>query len=247
MKAGAPERLIVDGKRLDGRALDEMREIEARIGIFKRADGSAMFRFGNTHAVAAVYGPRELHPKFIRDPKKALIRCRYNMAPFSSYERIRPGVSRRSVEISKILKEALSQVVVLEEFPKATIDVFVEILQADASTRCAALNAAVLALADAGIPMTDLISSCAVGKVDGEIVLDVAGVEDNYGEVDMPIAVTPRDGRVVLLQIDGILTVEEFRKALQLAKKGCQKVYEVQKSALLEKYSEEDVNAVRDE
>ncbi|NOZ82039.1 MAG: exosome complex exonuclease Rrp41 [Candidatus Micrarchaeota archaeon] len=240
MKAGAPEKLIIDGKRLDGRGIEEMREIEARIGVLKRADGSAFFRFGNTRALAAVYGPRQLHPKYLQDPKKALIRCKYNMAPFSSYERIRPGVSRRSIEISKILTEALSQVVFVEEFPRAAIDVFVEIIQADASTRCAALNAAALALADAGIPMKDLVSSCAAGKVDGEIILDVAGLEDNYGEVDMPVAMTPRDENIVLLQIDGILTKEEFEKALDLARKGCKKVYEAQKAALKEKYIEVD-------
>ncbi len=233
-----PEKLIVNGKRLDGRALDELRPMEAKVGIFKRADGSAMFRFGNTVAVAAVYGPRALHPKFMQDPQRAILRCRYNMAPFSTEERIRPGTSRRSVEISKIMTDALSQVIFFEEFPKTAIDVFVEILQADSSTRCAALNAASLALADAGIPMQDLIASCSVGKIDGQIVLDVGGIEDNFGDVDIPLAIVPKGRRIVLLQVDGILSRQEFLQALVLANVGLEKVYAKQKEALKGKYVE---------
>lgn len=236
MKKGKPERLIIDGKRLDGRAPEEMREIEAKVGIINRADGSAMFRFGNTIAIAAVYGPRHLHPKHLQDPEKAIINFRYNMVPFSTEDRVRPGLSRRSIEISKIIKEALEQAVCVEEFPRTVIDVYVEMIQADGSTRCAALNAASLALADAGVPMKDLVAACAAGKVDGVIVLDVNGKEDNYGEVDLPVAMIPRGKKIVLLQMDGELTFEEFEKCLELAKKGCMKVYELQKEVIRNKY-----------
>jgi exosome complex component RRP41 len=236
MKKGRPERLIIDGKRLDGRGLEEFREIEAKIGIISKADGSAMFRFGNTIAVAAVYGPRPMFPKHLQDPEKAVINFRYNMAPFSTEERVKPGVSRRSVEISKVLKEAVEEAVCVEEFPRTVIDVYVEMLQSDGSTRCAALNAASLALADAGVPMKDLIAACSVGKVEGHIILDVNGKEDNYGEVDMPVAIIPRGNKIVLLQMDGELTPEEFEKCLELAKKGCIKVYEIQKETLRNKY-----------
>jgi exosome complex component RRP41 len=233
-----PESLIVNGKRLDGRSLEEFRPMEAKIGIIRRADGSAYFRFGNTVAIAAVYGPRPIHPKHLQDPEKAIIRCRYNMAPFSTDERVRPGTSRRSVEISKIIGEAIGECVFVEEFPRTVIDVYIEILQADGTTRCTALNAASLALADAGVPMKDLIAACSVGKIDGQIVLDLNSIEDQYGEVDMPFAIIPKNEKVVLLQIDGILTKEEFYKCLELAKNGCLQVYEIQKKALRNKYEE---------
>ncbi|HIQ50284.1 MAG TPA: exosome complex exonuclease Rrp41 [Nanoarchaeota archaeon] len=237
MKKGKPEKLIIDGKRLDGRDLEEMREIEAKIGVISRADGSAMFRFGNTVAIAAVYGPRPMFPKHLQDPEKAVIQFRYNMAPFSCEERVRPGTSRRSVEISKVIREALAEAIWIEEFPRTVIDIYVEILQSDGSTRCAAINAASLALADAGVPLKDLICACSVGKVDGEIVLDVNGKEDNYGEVDMPVAMIPRGEKIVLLQMDGELTFEEFEKCIELAKKGCKKVYELQKEVIRKKYA----------
>lgn len=237
MKKGKPEKLIVDGKRIDGRTPEQIREMEAKIGVISRADGSAMFRFGNTVAIAAVYGPRPMFPKHLQDPEKAVIQFRYNMAPFSTEERVRPGTSRRAVEISKVIKEALTEAVWIEEFPRTVIDVYVEMLQSDGSTRCAAINAASLALADAGVPLKDLVCACSVGKIDGEIVLDINGKEDNYGEVDMPVAIIPREEKIVLLQMDGELTLEEFEKCIELAKKGCKMVYELQKEVIRNKYT----------
>jgi len=235
-KAGKPEKMIINGKRLDGRELEEFRPITVEVGVLKRAGGSAIFRFGDTYALSAVYGPKPMHPKHLQNPQKAVLRCRYSMAPFSTKERVRPGVSRRSVEISKVLNEALSNVLFFEDYPKTGIDVFVEILQAEASTRCAGLNAASLALAEAGVPMRDFISSCSVGKVDGKIVLDVGGIEDNYGDVDMAVATIGSEDKIVLLQLDGIVTKEEFLKMLELARKGCLQIYEKQKEVLKEKY-----------
>jgi len=123
-----------------------------------------------------------------------------------------------------------------------TSDVFVEVLQADAGTRCVGLTAASLALADAGIPMKDLVASCAAGKAGGQVVLDLMKEEDNYGEADVPVAVTPRNKEVVLLQLDGKLSREEFSKAFELAVEGALKVYEVQKQALLGNKTEGDSN-----
>ena len=86
--------------RKDGRKLDEMRPVSAKAGVIPRAQGSAFFKIGNTEAYAAVYGPRELYPKFKQDPQKGLLRCHYNMMPFSgSGDRVRPGGGRRSKEI----------------------------------------------------------------------------------------------------------------------------------------------------
>jgi len=235
-KAGKPEKMFINGKRLDGRGLEEFRPITVEVGVLKRAGGSAIFRFGDTYALSAVYGPKPMHPKHLQDPQKAVLRCRYSMAPFSTHERVRPGVSRRSVEISKVLNEALSNVLFFEDYPKTGIDVFIEILQAEASTRCAGLNAASLALAEAGVPMRDFISSCTVGKVDGKIVLDVGGAEDIYGDVDMAVATIGSEDKIVLLQLDGIATREEFLKMLELARNGCSQIYEKQKEVLKEKY-----------
>ncbi len=242
-KVNAPEKLFVNGKRLDGRDLEEFRKMEVEVGNLKKAMGSATWKFGSTYSLSAVYGPKQFHPKHLQNPQKAILRCRYSMAPFSTEDRARPGPSRRSMEISMVIKQALSSVIFFDDFPKTGIDVFMEVLQADASTRTAALNAASLALADAGVPMKDLITSCAVGKVEGKLVLDLDGPEDMYGDVDLAVAMIGDSDKFVLMQMDGILTRKEFSKLLELAKKGCSQVYEKQKKVLKERYEKGVFNA----
>jgi exosome complex component RRP41 len=229
--------LITKGKRLDGRKADELRPIKIEAGVLNRADGSCYIEWGKNKIIAAVYGPRELHPKHLQDNTQAVLRCRYNMAPFSVDDRKRPGYDRRSVEIGKVICEALERVVFLNYFPTSGIDVFMEVLQADAGTRCASLTAASVALADAGIPMRDLIASCAAGKADDTIILDLMQEEDNCGQGDMPVGYIPDRDEVVLLQLDGEFTKEEFEKAKGYAIEGCKKVYELQKKALKERYN----------
>ena len=230
------EQLIKDGRRIDGRKFDELRQIKIEAGVLKRADGSAYVEWGGNKALAAVYGPREARPRHTQNPTRAIVKCRYNMAAFSVSDRKRQGPDRRSVEISKIMSEALEHVVFTEQFPRASIDVYIEVLQADAGTRCTGLTAASVALADAGIPMRDFVSACAVGKVDGQIVLDLGKEEDNLGDADLPIAIMPRTKEILLLQMDGHLTMEEFNKAVDMGMNACMEIYEMQKEAMRKKY-----------
>jgi exosome complex component RRP41 len=231
-------KLIKNGKRIDGRKADELRPIKMEVGVLKRADGSCYVEWGKNKVIAAVYGPRECFPKHTQNPYKAKLTYKYSMAPFSVDDRKRPGPDRRSQEISKVSREAFEKIVFSEYFPRTAIDIFVEVLQADAGTRCAALTAASVALADAGIPMRDIIVACAAGKVEDEIVLDLNKEEDNYGSADLPIAISPRTGEIHLMQMDGLLSEKEFKKAFDLVIKGCLKVNEIQKEALKRKYGE---------
>lgn len=232
------EKLIKNGKRLDGRGPEDLRPIKIEAGVLERADGSAYLEWGGNKILVAVYGPQECVPRHLGDPYRAVLTYRYNMAPFSVEDRKRPGPDRRSTEISKISKEALSKVVLLEQFPNSMIKVFCEVLQAEAGTRCASLTAASVALADAGIPMRDLVSACAAGKIDGQIVLDLGKKEDNLGEADVPLAITAHDEEIVLLQMDGILSRDEFEQAVELAKKGSKEVYKLQREALKRRYEQ---------
>ena len=226
-----------NGIRLDGRRFDELRPIKIEAGVLKRADGSAYLEWGNNKALAAVYGPREAHPRHMQNPTRALVQCRYNMAPFSVTDRKRPGPDRRSVEISKVISEAFAAVVFAEQFPRTSVDIFIEVLQADAGTRCAGLTAASVALADAGIPMRDLVTSCASGKIGGVVALDLNKDEDNFGEADCPMAIVPRTGEIVLLQMDGHLSYEEFNQAMDLSIGATHKIYEIQRDALRRRYA----------
>jgi exosome complex component RRP41 len=160
------------------------------------------------------------------------------MAPFSVEDRKRPGPDRRSVEISKITSEALQPAVFLENFPRSTIDVFIEVLQAEGGTRCAGITAASVALADAGIPMRDMVVACAAGKANDQVIMDLSEWEDKEGDADLPIAIMPRTGEITLMQMDGHLTSEEFEKAMDLAIKGCKVISEEQKKAIKNRYGE---------
>ncbi len=233
-----PEKFFDEnGLRLDGRRVDEIRPMKIEVGVLSRADGSCYLEWGNNKVLAGVFGPRELHPRRMQRPDTAIVRYRYNMAAFSVEDRIRPGPNRRSTEISKVSREAFEPVVMTHLYPSAVIDVFAEVLQADAGTRTAAINAAAIALADAGIPMKGLVSACAVGKVDGKLVLDLGKEEDNYGDADLPVAMT-QDGDITLIQMDGNLTQDEFKEAMEMVKVGGKQILEIQREALKSKFSQ---------
>ncbi|MEM2727022.1 MAG: exosome complex exonuclease Rrp41 [Archaeoglobaceae archaeon] len=238
-----PDKFIIDGKRLDGRLPDQLRPIKIEVDVLKRADGSCYIEMGKNKVVAAVYGPREAFPRHIQDPSRVVVRYRYNMAPFSVEERKRPGPDRRSVEISKVSKEAFETIIMKELFPRSVVDIFVEVLQADAGSRTACINAASVALVDAGIPVKGMLTSVAVAKVDGTLVLDPMKEEDNFGEADMPFAFLIRGGKIesiALLQMDGRMTRAEIKEAINLAKKGAMEIYNLQREAIMKQFVEEE-------
>lgn len=231
-----PKLIREDGLRHDGRRPDELRPIRMSVGVLNKASGSALVEYGGTKVLVAVHGPREIPQRHLLLPGRAIIRCRYHMLSFSTHERKSPAPSRREIELSKVIREALEPVVISEAFPRTAIDVFIEIINADGGTRTAAVTAASLALADAGIPMRDIVVGVAVGKVDGVLVLDIDEAEDMFGEADMPVAVAPSLGVITLLQLNGVLTREEFDRALKLALSGANLIYEKSREALRNRY-----------
>ncbi len=227
-----------DFKRPSGRALNEMRPMTAKVGVIPNADGSAMFSFGKTIAIAAVYGPRQLHPQHMQDPAAGILRVNYDLLSFSVSDRKKPGPSRRSQEISKMTEWALSPVLDLKDFPNTVIDVQIYILQADAGTRTAGINAASLALAHAGIPMKNLICSVAIGKQDKDMIVDLDKEEEDFeggeGPTDFPLAKIANTDEFTLIQMDGKIPPERVKEVFALANDSCEKIYEVQKKALKE-------------
>jgi len=228
-----------DGLRLDGRSLNEMRPIKIQTGVVERADGSAFIEWGANKIMVAVY-VREAYPKHAQNIDRAIVKARYNMSGYSVEERKRPGPDRRTMEISKVISEALSSAIVLEKLPRAEVDVFIQVLEADAGTRIASLTASSVAVADAGVPMRDLVVGCTAGKAGGKVVLDLSKDEDNFGDADIPMAILPRTGKVVLLQLDGDVTEEEFNEATSMMMDAMPRISELQRNALMSKYSIQD-------
>ena len=240
-----PEKLFrEDGKRLDGREKQELRPIKMEVGVIKNADGSAYLEWGNNKIFAAVYGPRDVHPRHLAKSDRGILRVFYRMATFSVFDRKRPAPGRREKEISMIISDCLEPVLFLELYPSSCFEIFIEVMDADGGTRCASTTVASLALADAGVPMRSLVSSVAVGKIDGQLVNDLSGIEDKAGEADLPVAITWFNDEMSLLQFDGEMTLEEMHESMGNAQEALKTIYDMQVNALKEKYVEirEDVH-----
>jgi exosome complex component RRP41 len=160
------------------------------------------------------------------------------MATFSVFERKRPAPGRREKEVSMVITDCLKPVLFLELYPGTSFEVYINVLDADGGTRCACTTVAALALADAGIPMRSLVTAVAIGKIDGELITDLSGIEDKAGEADLPCAMTWFNEELSLLQFDGNMDTEEFSQSLTLAKEAISKIYEIQLDALKKKYVE---------
>ncbi|RYR21088.1 hypothetical protein Ahy_B03g066333 isoform A [Arachis hypogaea] len=242
-----------EGLRLDGRRPMEMRQIRAEIGAVSRADGSAIFEMGNTKVVAAVYGPREVQNRSQQMSDQALvknnfflikllcilclgsIRCEYSMANFSTGDRKRkPKGDRRSTEISMVIRQTMEACIMTHLMPRSQIDIYVQVLQADGGTRSACINAATLALSDAGIPMCDLVTSCSAGYLNSTPLLDLNYVEDSAGGPDVTVGILPKLNKVTLLQMDSKLPIDILENVMQLATEGCKAVANYIREILLE-------------
>lgn len=233
--------------RYDGRKPEEIRPIKIVSGVLPNADGSAYIEMGRNKILVGVFGPREMHPRRSSQPDRAVLRCRYHMAPFSVDPRRSPAPSRRDTEIGMVMTYALEPAIFLERYPRAAIDVYAEILEADGGTRTACINAATVALVDAGIPMKDLVSSCAAGKIDNQLILDLGDYEDKEGDTDVPVAYMPKLNQITLLQMDGMLTINELESCVQLAIEGCKQISEIQREALKAKYGISEKDSLPDE
>ena len=235
-----------DGKRLDGRDVDEPRPFSCEVGVIKNAQGSAVVRHGGNLIYAAVYGPREVHPRHLAKPDRGILRVYYRMATFSVHDRKSPAPNRRDNEISKVIREAIEPVLFLEAYPDSQIEVFIQIMAADGGTRCASTTAASLALADAGIPMRSMIVGIAAGKAQDKVILDLGDKEDKVGQADVPAVVVMKDKTISLLQFDGEMSLEEMKLSFKYILKGAEVIYQKQLEALKGKYETIQVNAKKE-
>ncbi|KGN50449.1 exosome complex component RRP41 homolog [Cucumis sativus] len=224
-----------EGLRQDGRRPRELREMRAEIGAVSKANGSAVFEMGNTKVLAAVYGPREVQNKSQQMSNQALVRCEYTMANFSTGDRMRkPKGDRRSTEISLVIRQTMEECILTHLMPRSQIDIFVQVLQADGGTRSACINAATLALADAGIPMRDIVTSCSAGYLNSNALLDLNYVEDSAGGPDVTVGFLPKLDKVTLLQMDAKLPIDVFEDVMELAIEGCKAIATYIRNVMLE-------------
>jgi exosome complex component RRP41 len=233
-----PEQLFrKDGKRLDGREVDELRPFSCKIGVLENAEGSAYVEMGGNKIIAGVYGPRDVHPRHLAKLDRGILRIYYRMATFSVHERKSPAPNRREREISTVIGNAIEPTLFLALYPDSQIEVFVEVMAANGGTRCASTTAVSLALADAGIPMKSLVAGVAAGKINGKVVLDLSDKEDKAGDADIPAAIQMTDGKITLLQFDGLMTPDELKQGLEYIEKGAKIIFKSMLDAIKEKFA----------
>ncbi|KAE8716857.1 3'-5'-exoribonuclease family protein isoform 2 [Hibiscus syriacus] len=195
-----------EGLRLDGRRPMEMRQLRAEIGTVAKANGSAVFEMGNTKVIAAVYGPREFSCWFVVDDE-----CN------SVFQ-----VQNRSQQLND---QALAVNGDITCHPPDHGGVHFDSSNASFSgTRSACINAATLALADAGIPMRDIVTSCSAGYLNSTPLLDLNYIEDSAGGPDVTVGILPKLDKVTLLQMEAKLPVDIFENVMGLAVEGCKAV-----------------------
>lgn len=227
--AGGLEYISLDGLRLDGRRPNEVRKIRCSLGPLSRADGSAYYEQGNTKVLAAVYGPREPTNRSQLQHDRAVVKCEYSTALFASttYRRTWKG-DRRSVAAALVVQRAFEGVILVENYPRSQIDVYVQVLQDDGGALVAAMNAASLALVNAGVAMSDFVVACSVGFVEDTFVVDPNAVESGGGRPEVVLGVLCHAGKVVNCQVESRLPGgAEFEQALEIARGGCAQIFRV--------------------
>ncbi|EDV28699.1 Exosome complex component RRP41 [Trichoplax sp. H2] len=218
-----------EGLRIDGRRPEEIRRFNCRLGVLSRADGSAYLEQGNTKALASINGPHQAGDKAKIKHDRVHINFQYSMATFSTNERRnRPKGDKRSIDISQLMREIFQSAILTDLYPKSQIDIHVQILQADGGNYSACINAATLALMDAGVPMKDFICSCTASLVDSKTIIDVNNSEElHFSNPLLTLAILPTSEEIILCQMKSRLHADHLEDILKAGIKGCKDIYEI--------------------
>lgn len=229
------ELLSPEGLRVDGRRTNELRRISCRAAVLNSADGSAYYEQGNTKVLAAVYGPREPRIRSQSQYDQAVVNVEFNVAPFSTSERRkRSKGDKRLLEIASFVKQTFEGAIQTTVYPRSQIDIYIHLLQHDGGTLETCINAATLALVDAGISMIDYVCACTAGYVDETPMLDLNHVEESSIETpDLTVAILPRNGNIALLQMESRLHSSKLEEVMELAVEGCKHIHKKLDQAVL--------------
>ena len=236
-------------KRSDGRGITALRPVTITRNYLKHAEGSVLIQIGDTKVICSA-SVEERVPLFLRNTGKGWITAEYSMLPRSTHTRtsrdsLTGRGNGRAFEIQRLIGRSLRSVTDLSAFGERTIWIDCDVIQADGGTRTASITGAYVALVDAfrkmvkngtieKIPVKDSIAAISVGKVDGEIVLDLDYEEDSKAEVDMNVVMTG-GGKFVEIQgtaEGGVFTKREMDRLLKIAQAGIKALTRIQKKSL---------------
>lgn len=171
-----------------------------------------------------------------RNDEEAVINCQYSMATFSTGERKnRPRGDRKSQEMTIHIRQALSATIKTELYPKSQIDVFIEVLQADGGNLCVAINAATLALIDAGIYLKEYVCACTASLANENIpLMDVSHLEEVSGGPTLTVAALPYAGKIAFMEMSQRFHLDHYPKVLAAALQGCKEIQKILDEAVRE-------------
>lgn len=236
-------------ERIDGRRPDQLRPVRITKNYNKHAEGSVLIEVGDTRVICTAT-VEEKTPSFLRGEGKGWVTAEYGMLPRATgvrtpREAARGKIGGRTYEIQRLIGRSLRSVVDLTALGERTIWLDCDVIQADGGTRTASITGAFVALVDAlnklkeqgllnRVPVTDFIAATSVGRLEGEIILDLCYEEDSAAEVDMNIVMTGT-GRFVEVQGTGeeaSFTRQEMNDMIELAAQGISQLVSCQKEAL---------------
>lgn len=235
-----------DIPRSDNRGPNDIRPVKITRPFTKYAEGSVLIEMGETKVVCTA-SVEDKVPPFLRDKGQGWITAEYGMLPRSTHDRMSREASRgkqsgRTLEIQRLVGRALRAVTDMHQMGERTVWIDCDVLQADGGTRTAAITGSFIALADAfatlkakscitQCPLLDYLAAISVGKVAGEIRLDLAYEEDSQADVDMNLVMT---GNGQLVEVQGTAEHAPFSKQdlddfLALGWRGIQELINIQK------------------
>jgi ribonuclease PH len=234
-------------KRSDGREFKALRPVKITRNYLKHAEGSVLIQIGDTKVICTA-SVEERVPSFLRNTGKGWVTAEYSMLPRSTNTRTprdKSGGGGRAFEIQRLIGRSLRSVTNLNAFGERTIWIDCDVIQADGGTRTASITGAYVALVDAfrkmvrngmieNVPVKDSVAAISVGKVEGEVLLDLNYEEDSKAEVDMNVVMTG-GGKFVEIQgtaEGGVFTKKEADELMRVAQDGIRAITRIQKKSL---------------
>ena len=246
--------ILEEGKRVDGRAFDDIRPISIEVGMLPRTHGSALFTRGETQCLATVtLGTFEDVQRIdgLGEEGEKRFMLHYNFPPFSVGEvSFLRGPGRREIGHGALAEKSILPSIPHEEDFPYTIRIVSDILESNGSSSMATVCGGVLSLMDAGVPLSMIVAGMAIGLVKEDeryaILTDIAGLEDHFGDMDLKVAGTQKG--ITAIQLDlkiPSINLDILREGLQKARVARLNVLEKMKEAIPEPRPDISVYAPR--
>ncbi|XP_027152213.1 exosome complex component RRP41-like [Coffea eugenioides] len=219
--------------RSDGRHFHQCRPAFLRTNAVNSASGSAYAEFGNTKVIVSVFGPRE-SKKAMMYSDVGRLNCNVSYTTFATVHRNQGSDSK---ELSSMLYKALEGAIILESFPKTTVDVFALVLESGGSDLPVIISCASLALADAGILLYDLVAAVSVSCLGKNLVIDPSLEEESPQDGSFMISCMPSRNEITQLTLTGEWSTPKISEAMELCLDACSKLAKIMRSSLREPLS----------